>query len=140
MANDLGETWRKDWRDYLEANLPASLAGVGCGVREATEEGERPQVCLVVAWQRTERVPSMDGTGRVHGVIAYREPHDLGTVEEQRARLRDLWGVLSSVAPKPGPLAGVFLHDLRWEDRESGEQDGDRITGWLLSSMATLYA
>ena len=139
MAADdhLGEAWRAGWRAWLEEELPAGLAGDGFEVRESSEEGERPERVLVVAAHRVERVPAMPGTGRVSGLIALREPFDGSTVEEHRARLALLWDLLKTVGTKPGPLAGVYLHDLRWEDRESAVDDGDRVSGWLLSSMAT---
>lgn len=136
MADDhVGEAWMQGWKAWLAGSLPPALAGFT--VLESSEEGERPQKRVVVAMLRAERVPRMGGTARVHGVIALAEPFDGSTVEEHRARVAALWAVLKATAPKPGPLVGVYLHDVRWEDRESVVRDGDRVTGWPVSSMAT---
>lgn len=139
MAADdhLGEAWRREWAGWLALHLPASLVAAGCGVREATQEGDRALCEVVVGYRRVERVPSMPGTGRVHGVVVLREPYDGETVAEHRSRVADLWEVLATVTGRPGPFDDVYLHDVRWEDRESEVDDNDRVTAWPLSTMAT---
>lgn len=137
-ANDhLAEDWRAGLAAWITANLPAALTAASFGVREAHEEGERPLNCIVVGYDRVQRVPSMEATGRVFGLVLLRSPHDDYTVAQHRAHVAELWGLLQTLAIKPGPLTDVYLHDVRWEDRETLTEGGDRITIWQLSTMAT---
>lgn len=133
----LGEAWRADLRTWLAANLPAALSAAGFVVREATEEGARPQLEVVVQYQRFDRVPGMAGTGRVLGVVALAEPYDDDGVVAHRAYVEALWGLLDTLSAKPGPLVETYLHDVQWIDRESEVRDERRITGWQISTMAT---
>lgn len=138
MSEHVGESWRGGWVGWLRENLPAELDGFEViEANEKPEGGSRPARCVVVGFRQVERVPSMDSTGRVFGVIALREPFDDSTLEEHKARASALWNLLQTVEVKPGPLVGVFLHDLRVEDRESGVLEDDRVSGWPVSSMST---
>ena len=143
MANEqVAEAWLAGWKSWIANNLPGELEGFG--VIEATEEGERPEKFVMVALEGgVERVPGMEATGRVSGVILLREP--IGAPGEadrllatHRANVADLWEVLKTVKGKPGTLMpGVFLHDVRWQDRETAVIEDDRVTGFPVSNMAT---
>lgn len=137
-ANDhLGESWRAGWAAWLRANLPNALGQAAFEVREGHEEGNRPDNVIVVDYQRVQRVPSMESTGRVYGMIVLRSPHDDYTIAEHRAHCAELWGLLETLTLKPGPLTDVYLHGVRWEDRETFEREEDRISAWAVSTMAT---
>jgi hypothetical protein len=139
--DNLGEAWREDLTAWLAANLPAELTAAGYVVREAQEEGERPDKVIVVGLDRVERVPGMEATGRVHGGIVLRAPHDDFTLAQHRAHAAALWGLLDTlVAAEGGPMDAVYLHDVRWEDRVLETREADRLTGWPISTMATLPA
>jgi len=133
----LGEAWRAEWKNWLAANLPAALTALEFEVREAHEEGDRPERLVVVGFQRVQRVPSMAFTGRVFGGIGIRAPHDDFTVEQHRGHAAELWGLLQTVTTKPGPFTTVYLHDVRWEDRETDTDDGDRVSAWPISTMCS---
>lgn len=133
---NLGESWRKAFQDWLSANKGDGLSEFE--VWRETQGGNRPEKLVVVAFTRIEPAPKgMDFTGRIHGVVAIREPVDDATLEEHEGRAEDLWETLKGLTWAPGPFAGIHLHDVRWTDRQSGERDEDRVTAWEVNMLAS---